>query len=200
MTAFRPSLRPSNSNVILAKSSSQPKTVLDYKELYEGLIKSYNLDKYLFLSCGNVYSLKRDHDDKDKYEDPSAGSDRGLKKRKTSKDAKPPKGSKSKESMTSLSKGTKSQPKSSSKSVQAEEPMFETADTKMPQDQGGDTEDQPNVEATPIDDWFKKPNKPLTPDCPWNDGKYIDSRPPQKWISNIAKARQPPHTTSFQPS
>nr|GEX14131.1 hypothetical protein [Tanacetum cinerariifolium] len=132
---------------------------------------------------------ERDHDDKDKYEDPSAGSDRGLKKRKTRKDAEPPKGSKSKESMTSLSKGAKSQPKSSDKSVQAEEPMFETADTKMPQDQRGDTEDQPNVEATPMDDWFKKPNKPLTPDCAWNDGKYIDSRPPQKWISNIAKAR-----------
>nr|GEV89582.1 retrovirus-related Pol polyprotein from transposon TNT 1-94 [Tanacetum cinerariifolium] len=32
------------------------------------------------------------------------------------------------------------------------EPMFETADTKMPQDQGGDTEDQPNIETTPMDD------------------------------------------------
>ncbi|GJR41034.1 hypothetical protein Tco_1216718 [Tanacetum coccineum] len=128
----------------------------------------------------NVYSLKRDRDDKDKDkdEDPSAGSDRGLKKQKMSKDAEPPKGSKSKESKTSSSKGTKSQPKSSGKSVKAEEPMFETADTKMPQDQGGDTEDQPNVEATPIDDWFKKPNKPSTLDRAWNDGKSIDSRPP----------------------
>ncbi|GJZ25110.1 hypothetical protein Tco_0562569 [Tanacetum coccineum] len=43
-----------------------------------------------------------------------------------------------------------------------------------------------------MDDWFKKPNKPLTPDRAWNDGKSIDSRPPRKWISNIAKARQPP--------
>ncbi|GJT24480.1 hypothetical protein Tco_0894417 [Tanacetum coccineum] len=69
-------------------------------------------------------------------------------------------------SKTSSSKGTKSQPKSSGKSVQEEEPLFETADTKMPQDQGGDMEDQPNVEASPMDDWFKKPNKPLTPDRP----------------------------------
>ncbi|GJR49627.1 hypothetical protein Tco_1400148 [Tanacetum coccineum] len=45
-----------------------------------------------------------------------------------------------------------------------------------------------------MDDWFKKPNKPLTPDRAWNDGKSIDSKPPQKWISNIAKARQPPRT------
>ncbi|GKB45630.1 hypothetical protein Tco_0896383 [Tanacetum coccineum] len=64
----------------------------------------------------------------------------------------------------------------------------------MPQDQGGDTKDQPNVEATLMDDWFKKPKRPLTPDRAWNDGKSIDSRPPQKWISNIAKARQPPRT------
>nr|GEX07878.1 hypothetical protein [Tanacetum cinerariifolium] len=148
-------------NVMLAKSSSQPKstyeveesltefelkkilldkmeknesykTAPEHKELYEGLVKSYKLDKDLFSSYGNVYSLKRDCDDKDKDEDPS--------------------------------------PKSFGKSVQAE-PVFETADTEIPQDQGGDTKDQPNVEATPMDDWFKKPNKPLTPDRAWNDGK-----------------------------
>ncbi|GKA15633.1 hypothetical protein Tco_0695380 [Tanacetum coccineum] len=78
--------------------------------------------------------------------------------------------------------------------MQVEEPMFETANTEMPQDQRGDTKDQPNVKANPMDDWLKKPNKPPTPDRAWNDGKSIDSRPPQKWISNIAKARQPPCT------
>nr|GEW84464.1 hypothetical protein [Tanacetum cinerariifolium] len=45
-----------------------------------------------------------------------------------------------------------------------------------------------------MDDWFKKPNKPLTPNRAWNDGKSIDSRQPQKWINNISKARKPPHT------
>nr|GEW45113.1 hypothetical protein [Tanacetum cinerariifolium] len=186
-------------NVILAKSSSQPKSTYEaaesltefelkkilldkikrsesyknapeHKELYEGLVKSYNLEKYLFSSYGNVYSLKRDRDDKDKDEDPFIGSEPGLKKQKKSMDAEPPKGSKLKESKTSSSKGTKSHPKSSGKSVQAEEP------------------------ATPMDDWFKKPNKPLNPDRPWNDRKSIDSRSPHKWISNISKARQPPRT------
>nr|GEV45049.1 hypothetical protein [Tanacetum cinerariifolium] len=116
-----------------------------------------------------MYTLKRDCNDKDKDEDLSAGSDRGLKKQKMRKDAEQPKGSKSKESKTSSSKGTKSQPKSSGKSVQAEEPVFETTNTKMPQDQRGDTKDQPNVEANLMDDWFKKTNKPLTPKRPWND-------------------------------
>ncbi|GJW27832.1 hypothetical protein Tco_0044707 [Tanacetum coccineum] len=73
----------------------------------------------------------------------------------------------SKETKSSSSKGTKSQPKTSGKSVQAEELVFETVDTEMQQDQGGDlgnTEDQPNVEEASKHDWFKKPERPPTPD------------------------------------
>nr|GEW38159.1 integrase, catalytic region, zinc finger, CCHC-type, peptidase aspartic, catalytic [Tanacetum cinerariifolium] len=97
-----------------------------------------------------ISSVSSDFANKD--EDPSTGSDRGLKKQKTREDVEQPKGLKSKESKTSSSKGTKSQPKSSSKSVQAEKPVFETVDTEMLQVQGGDTKDQPNVEATLMDD------------------------------------------------
>nr|GEV85843.1 hypothetical protein [Tanacetum cinerariifolium] len=53
------------------------------------------------------------------------GSDRGLKKRKTSKDVEPPKGSKSKESKSSSSKGSMSQSKSSGKSAQAEDHLID---------------------------------------------------------------------------
>ncbi|GJR66718.1 hypothetical protein Tco_0012783, partial [Tanacetum coccineum] len=211
-------------NVVLAKSSSQPQSTYEaarsltefelkkilvdkieksksyqaapkHRELYDGLVKSYNLDKDLFSSYGNVYSLKRDREDEDKDEDPPTGSNQGLKKRKTSNDAELPKGSKSKESNSSSSKGTKPQAKSSGKSTQVEEPVFEAADTEMQQDQGskfGHAVDKPNGEAAPKSDWFKKPNKPSTPDRAWNTTKSIDFRPPQTWISNIAKAREPP--------
>ncbi|GJY56682.1 hypothetical protein Tco_0455797 [Tanacetum coccineum] len=163
-------------NVILAKSSSQPKSTYEAttsltEDLYDTLVKSYKLDKDLFESYGKSYSLKRDRKDKDKDEDPPVGSDQGLKRRKTSKDVEPSKGSKSKESKSSSSKGTKSQSKSSGKSAQAEESVFETADTKMPHNQGsdlGNTDDQPNVEADSKLDWFKKPERPLTPDPDWN--------------------------------
>ncbi|GJY91056.1 hypothetical protein Tco_0506252 [Tanacetum coccineum] len=107
----------------------------EHRECYKGLITSYDLDKTIFSTYGKVYSLKRSRKDKDKDEDPFAGSDRGLKKRKTSKDAKPTKGPKAKESQSGSSKGTKSQSKSSEKSVQLEEPEFEVADLDMPQDQ-----------------------------------------------------------------
>ncbi|GJV48601.1 hypothetical protein Tco_1438813 [Tanacetum coccineum] len=60
-------------------------------DCYEGLRKSYNLDKTFFDTYEKVYSLKRSRKDKDKDEDHFAGSDRGLKKRNTGKDAEPTK-------------------------------------------------------------------------------------------------------------
>ncbi|GJR71614.1 integrase, catalytic region, zinc finger, CCHC-type containing protein [Tanacetum coccineum] len=109
-------------------------TAPEHRDCYDGLKKSYALDKDFFYSY-DVYSLKRGRKDKDKDEDPSAGSDRGLKKRKLSKDAEPTTGPKKKDSTSGSSKGTKSQPKSSGKSIQSEESVFEVADSDMPQDQ-----------------------------------------------------------------
>ncbi|GJZ38611.1 hypothetical protein Tco_0585174 [Tanacetum coccineum] len=118
--------------------------------------------------------IKESHDEKilldkmekNKDEDPSARSDRGLKKRKLSKDAEPTTGLKNKDSTSGSSKGTKSQPKSSRKSVQLEEPVFEVADSDLPQDQEGnlgDNEDEPRNETASRRDWFKKPTPPQEP-------------------------------------
>ncbi|GJV43606.1 hypothetical protein Tco_1428142 [Tanacetum coccineum] len=63
------------------------------KNLYKALLEAYNSDKDLLSSYGEVVTLKRGRDDQDKDEEPSAGSNRG----------------------------SKSPPKSSSKSVQEEE-------------------------------------------------------------------------------
>ncbi|GKB55353.1 hypothetical protein Tco_0906106, partial [Tanacetum coccineum] len=116
-------------------------------ECYEGLIKSYDLDKTLFSTYGKVYSLKRSRKDKDKDEDPSSGSDRGLKKRKTSKDAEPAK----------------------------DEPEFEVADLDMSQDQEGNLgkdDEEPKEKVASKRDWFTKPIKPQEPTDPdWNVGK-----------------------------
>ncbi|GJR44299.1 hypothetical protein Tco_1312402 [Tanacetum coccineum] len=101
-----------------------------------------------FLSESLTARIKeqRGQKDNDKDKDPSAGLDRGLKKRKLSKDAELTTELKKKDSTYGSSKGTKSQPKSSSKSVQSEEPVFEVADSDLPQDQEGnldDNEDEP---------------------------------------------------------
>ncbi|GJV31341.1 hypothetical protein Tco_1391741 [Tanacetum coccineum] len=109
----------------------------EHSECYEGLIKSYDLDKTIF----STY-------------------DRGLKKRKTSKDTEPTKGSKAKESQSGSSKGTKSQPKSYGKSVQSEELEFEVAYSDMPQDQEenpGNYDKEPKEKVASKCDWFTKP-------------------------------------------
>ncbi|GJR46625.1 hypothetical protein Tco_1314728 [Tanacetum coccineum] len=80
---------------IIQKSKSY-RGAQEHKDLYDALVKSYKLHKDLFESYGKVYSLKRGQEDKDKDEDPPAGSDQGLKKQKTSKEAEPSRGSKSK--------------------------------------------------------------------------------------------------------
>ncbi|GJT30425.1 hypothetical protein Tco_0910700 [Tanacetum coccineum] len=137
---------------ILPKKVNRIK-LLKKRNLYDALIKSYQFDKDLFDSYGKAYSLKRSREDKDKDEDPPAGPDQVLKK--TSKDVEPSRGSKSKESKLSSSKRSKSQPKSSGKSAQEEELVFETADTEMPQDRGNDMEKPPfmfdKLLSTPID-------------------------------------------------
>nr|GEX93414.1 hypothetical protein [Tanacetum cinerariifolium] len=62
------------------KSINRPDT---QKNLYNALVESYNSDKDIITSYGDVVLLKRGRDDQDKDKDPSAGSDRGTKRRKS---------------------------------------------------------------------------------------------------------------------
>ncbi|GKB64352.1 hypothetical protein Tco_0920538 [Tanacetum coccineum] len=71
------------------------------KNLYNALVKSYNSDKDIITSYGDVVLLKSGRDDQDKDEDPSAGSDRRTKRRKSGKDTKSSKDSRSKEKKSS---------------------------------------------------------------------------------------------------
>nr|GEW81629.1 hypothetical protein [Tanacetum cinerariifolium] len=133
-----------------------------YARLFES-VESSNQDlpkkrgkKYIVPPSFTVYSLKRSR--KDKNEDPSAGSNRGLKKRKTSKDAELAKGPKANESPSGSSKDDKSQSKSFGKSVQSEEPEFEVADSDMTQDQyenlSNDDEEPKEKVASKRDCWL----------------------------------------------
>ncbi|GKE01449.1 hypothetical protein Tco_1389432 [Tanacetum coccineum] len=186
-------IKESRDEVTLAKVSSQPhSTYKAASTLTEFELKNILLDKMEknFFFSYDVYSLKRSRKDKDKDEDPSARSDRGLKKRKLSKDAEPTTGPKKKDSTSGSSKGSKSQPKSSGKSGQSEEPVFEVADSDMPQDQKGnmgDNEDEPRKETASRHDWFKKPTPPQEPTDPdWNIGKTTQEGPTQNWLMTLA--------------
>ncbi|GJU10405.1 hypothetical protein Tco_1132801 [Tanacetum coccineum] len=165
--------------VTLEKVSSQPQSTYEAAStLTEFELKKILLDK---MEKSESYLMAPKHQDwydgkdKDKDKDPSAGSNRGLKKRKLSKDAEPTTEQEKKDSTSSSSKGTKSQLKSSGKSVQSKEPVFEVADLDMPQDQEGkmgDNKDEPRKETASRRDWFKKPTPPQEPTDPdWNIGK-----------------------------
>nr|GEU51542.1 hypothetical protein [Tanacetum cinerariifolium] len=138
------------------------------RDCFKGLKKSFDLDKTFFSTYGKVYSLKRSQKHKDIDEDPSVGSDRGLKKKKTRKDVEPSTGPKSKESQSSSSKGNKSKSKSSRKSIQSEEPKFEVADSDMPHDQEEnlDNDNEPKEKVASKRDWFTKPTQPQEPTDP----------------------------------
>ncbi|GJT10380.1 hypothetical protein Tco_0857422 [Tanacetum coccineum] len=136
---------------VLARSSNQPQTSYDVasslskfelkkilidkieekksmnrldiqKNLYNTLIESYNSDKDLFALYGDVVTLKRGRDDQDKDEEPSAGSNRGTKRRRSGKEESSKEATQKESKSTSSSKGaSRSQPKSSGKFAQAKE-------------------------------------------------------------------------------
>ncbi|GJX21541.1 hypothetical protein Tco_0225986, partial [Tanacetum coccineum] len=62
---------------------------------------------------------------------------------------------------------SRSQHKTSGKSAHAEESTHTVNDSGVQQNQEfntGNNDEQPNDEAAPKGDWFKKPERPLTPD------------------------------------
>nr|GEX69443.1 hypothetical protein [Tanacetum cinerariifolium] len=170
-------IKKSLNQVNLAKVSSEPQsTYAGAATLTEFELKKILIDKM--------------NKNKDKDEDPSAGSNKGIKKRKTSKDTEPTTGLKTKDLTFGSSKGTKSQPKSSKKNVQSEVPEFEVVDTDMPQDQGGNLgndDDEPIKESASKHDWFTKPTRPQEPtDLDWNVGKTPKKGPTQSWLMTFA--------------
>ncbi|GJV64554.1 hypothetical protein Tco_1475382 [Tanacetum coccineum] len=140
---FRSGSLTSLEDPVLAKESSQPQSSY---EAATTLIE-FELKKILIDKIDKKYLLKRSRKDKD--EDPSARSNRGLKKRKTGKDVAPP----------------------------TEEPEFEVVDSDMPQDQEenlGKDDEEPKEKVASKHDWFTKPTQPQEPTDPdWNVDKSL---------------------------
>ncbi|GJV69665.1 hypothetical protein Tco_1485174 [Tanacetum coccineum] len=125
------------------------------RTLFERMTKSKSFEKnpkHRALYHALIESILEDED----------AMDKGVAdKKKTSKDAKPSK----KVNSIDTSKGTtKSQPKSTGKSAQARETVFEAGDTQVSQNLGEDT------------------------------GKIVDDGPTQNWLSYLAKAEKPSKT------
>ncbi|GKD68614.1 hypothetical protein Tco_1322704 [Tanacetum coccineum] len=141
------------------------------RNLYNALIESYNSDKDIFASYGDVVTLKRKRDDQDedKDEEPAARSNRGSKIRRAGKEPESVSTPKEKTSKTTgkSTEGSKSHHKFANESAQEEEPMQTANDLEEPAHQEfkiGVTEDHLDEETSQLPDWFQKPVKPPTPD------------------------------------
>ncbi|GJW25038.1 hypothetical protein Tco_0038849 [Tanacetum coccineum] len=136
------------------------------KNLYNALVEAYNTDKDLLSSYGDVLIIPRTRDDKDKDEEPSAGSNRGTKRRRSGKEAESSKEPTCKESRTtSSSKGaSRSQPTDLNETTHLE---FIT----------GDDDVIPAREVQDERQWHP-PTSP-TPDREWHLTKTVSDLPPQ---------------------
>ncbi|GJW59184.1 hypothetical protein Tco_0105915 [Tanacetum coccineum] len=155
---------------------------------------------------------KRKPDDADKDEGPSAGSDRGLKRQRTSKGTKTlKKMSATKDSSKRKTQATSSKSSKFGKSAkdQVVEPIFvqdsdnveydddELNYADMLMDQGedlGNTDEQLDNVVVPKNDLYKKSRSDPSPDLEWNEGKLVNDGPEQSWLNDMAKATKPPLT------
>nr|GFB55226.1 hypothetical protein [Tanacetum cinerariifolium] len=107
----------------------------EQRNLYKALVDAYESDKLILDTYKETVTLKRRRDnDADKDEEPSAGPDRGSKRRKEGKEPK----SASAPTKTATrsagrsSQGSRSRQTSASESALAEEPMQTTSQMKEP--------------------------------------------------------------------
>ncbi|GJZ64820.1 hypothetical protein Tco_0621516 [Tanacetum coccineum] len=164
----------------------------EQKNLYKALVDAYESDKLILDTYGDTVSFKRRRDDEDKDEEPSAGSNRGSKRRRAGKEPESTSAPKEKTSKTigKSTEGSKSHHKSADKSAQIEEPMHTAEDLEEPAHQEfvtGDTEDKPDEETSQHPDWFQKLAKPPTPDRDWNKTLPAAHGPVQPWLSTLAQ-------------
>ncbi|GKA41077.1 hypothetical protein Tco_0733670 [Tanacetum coccineum] len=106
------------SNKLIHRSDEQ-------KNLYKALVNAYKSDKLILDTYGDTVSFKRRRDNEDKDEEPSAGLNRGSKRRRAGKE--PESTSAPKEKTSKTTKGSKSHHKSAGESAQSEEPKEHTA-------------------------------------------------------------------------
>ncbi|GJW04069.1 retrovirus-related pol polyprotein from transposon TNT 1-94 [Tanacetum coccineum] len=131
------------------------------KNLYKALVDAYKSEKLILDTYGEIVSFKRHQDEEDKDEEPSAGSDRGSKRRIARKEPE-----------------SNSAPK---------EKTSKTTDKSTE----GVTEDQPDEETSQLPNLFQKPAKPPSPDRDWNKTLPDAHGHVQPWLSSLAQIKDP---------
>ncbi|GKA08063.1 hypothetical protein Tco_0687394, partial [Tanacetum coccineum] len=163
------------------------------KQLYKALVEAYEADQILLDTYGDTVTIKRPRDGADDDEEPSAGTDRGSKRRRSGKE--PASTSAPSETITktagkTTSTGTKTHTKSASQSAPAGDAMHSTDVFKGPADQEFETgvqDEQAEEEVQHLPDWFQKPTRQPSPDHAWNTSVPAVHESVQPWLSNLAQ-------------
>ncbi|GKA32610.1 hypothetical protein Tco_0718977 [Tanacetum coccineum] len=163
------------------------------RQLYKALVEAYEADKILLDTYGDTVTIKRPRDGADDDQEPSAGTDRGSKRRRSGKE--PTSTSAPSETTTTTagkttSTGSKTHTKSASQSAPVGEAMHSTDVFKGPADQEFETgvqDEQAEEEVQHLPDWFQKPTRLPSPDHAWNKSVPAVHESVQPWLSNLAQ-------------
>ncbi|GKE80335.1 hypothetical protein Tco_1550335, partial [Tanacetum coccineum] len=110
----------------------------EQKNFYKALVEAYESDKLILDTYGDTVSFKRRRDDEDKDEEPSAGSNRGSKRRRARKE-----------------------PESTKEPLHTDKDLEEPAHQEF---KTGTIKDQPVDETPQPSEWFQKPTRLPSPD------------------------------------
>ncbi|GKA42033.1 hypothetical protein Tco_0734693 [Tanacetum coccineum] len=163
------------------------------RQLYKVLVEAYEADKILLDTYGDTVTIKRPRDGADDDEEPSAGTDRGSKRRRSGKEpasTSAPSETTTKTAGKTTSTGSKTHKKSASQSAPVGEAMHSTDVFKGPADQEFETgvqDEQAEEEVQHPSDWFQKPTRLPSPDHAWNTSVPAVHESVQPWLSNLAQ-------------
>ncbi|GJV90197.1 hypothetical protein Tco_1538010 [Tanacetum coccineum] len=114
------------------------------KQLYQALVDAYEADKILLDTYGDTVTIKRPRDGADDDQEPSAGTDRGSKRRRSGKEPESTSAPRETTTMTAgkTTTGSKTHKQSASQSAPVEETMQSTDVFKAPAHQESLTKPQ----------------------------------------------------------
>ncbi|GJV35525.1 hypothetical protein Tco_1408002 [Tanacetum coccineum] len=163
------------------------------RQLYKALVEAYEADQILLDTYGDTVTIKRPRDGADDDEEPSAGTDRGSKRRRSGKEpasTSAPSETTTKTAGKTTSTGSKTHKKSASQSAPVGEAMHSTDIFKGPADQEFETgvqDEQAEEEVQHLPDWFQKPTRLPSPDHAWNTSVPAVHETVQPWLSSLAQ-------------
>ncbi|GJW11341.1 hypothetical protein Tco_1577168 [Tanacetum coccineum] len=163
------------------------------RQLYKDLVEAYEADKILLDTYGDTVTIKRPRDGADDDEEPSAGTDRGSKRRRSGKEpasTSAPSATTTKTAGTTTGTGSKTHTISASQSAPVGEAMQSTDVFERSADQEFETgiqDEQEEEEVQHVPDWFQQPTRLPSPDHAWNKTVPAVQETVQPWLSNLAQ-------------